>query len=124
VKPAALVLGLAAALAACAGWATPPDTVTDAQIKAYAARSFDKSQKMFKQDVLGIHHGAKVVADFPCSDVCPQYTTRVIHYDVEPGPACEAIGGVTQARRIPMGIGSGERDYCVPKVLAEEKQGS
>jgi hypothetical protein len=113
MRAAALTL----AALAIAGFA-PPDTLTDAQIKAYAAKAFVKREKMFKQDVLGIHHGARVVADFPCSDVCPDYTTRVVHYDVEPGPACDAIGGVSVRRSIPVGIGAAERTYCVPKVLA------
>ena len=95
-----------------------PDTLTDAQIKAYASAPFDQAKWMGKSVVLGVHHGARVVADFPCSDLCPDYTIRVIHYDVEPGQACDAIGGVKVARLIPMGIGAAERAYCVPKVLA------
>ena len=50
---------------------------------------------MGKRITLGRHHGVPVVVEFPCSDICPQYTTQIIHYDIAPGAACEAAGGVT-----------------------------
>ena len=93
--------------------------LTDADLVAYAARPFDKGAMMFHHVALGLHHGAPVVADFPCGDLCPDYTVRVIHYDVPPGPACARIGGVTQIRMIPLGIAMSEQHYCVPAVLAE-----
>jgi hypothetical protein len=58
------------------------------------------------------------VADFPCSDLCPAYTTRIIHYDVAPGPPCDAAGGVTQLRLVPFSIGTREEAFCIPKPLA------
>ena len=92
--------------------APAPDTLTDAQIKAYAASPFDKAKWALKRKVLGIHHGTRVVADFPCSDICPDYTVRIIHYAVEPGPACDAIGGVEIGHRLPLSVGADR--YCVP----------
>jgi hypothetical protein len=108
---------LAAALAA----STPSDTLSDAALVAYAAQPYDKAQKFNQRDVLGIHHGAQVVADFPCSDVCPNYTVRIIHYATAPGPDCDKIGGVTQIRRVPVSIAVMDRPFCVPKVLVEKK---
>jgi hypothetical protein len=110
---------LLAALAASAALADAPRALTDADLVAYAARPFDKAAMMFQRVTLGEHHGATVVADFPCSDVCPQYTIRVIHYDVAPGAACEAIGGVTVSRMVPFSIAVVEKRFCVPKVLAD-----
>ncbi len=77
---------------------------------------------MFKQERLGRHHGVAVVADFPCGDVCPDYTTRIIHYDVAPGPACAKAGGVEEIKMIPRGIAVMRQPFCVPKVLAGKER--
>lgn len=113
---AALML---AALAAPARAAGPVRELTDADLLAYAAKPFDRGAMMFHQVALGRHHGALVVADFPCGDVCPNYTQRIIHYDVAPGPACERIGGVVVSRAVPVSIAMTEQQFCVPAVLAK-----
>jgi len=95
--------------------------LSDDDVRRLATAPFDKGAKMGRHDVLGIHHGLKLVADYPCSDVCPTYTTRVIHYDVVAGPTCEQAGGTTQARMVPTGIAVAKRDFCVPAILAERK---
>ncbi|HEY1425071.1 MAG TPA: hypothetical protein VGF50_00235 [Caulobacteraceae bacterium] len=95
--------------------------LTDADLVAYAAKPFDKGAMMFHRVALGLHHGAPVVADFMCGDVCPDYTVRIIHYDLPPGPACARIGGVDQARMIPQGIAVSEQHFCVPAVLANRR---
>jgi hypothetical protein len=111
---------LAAALCAAAPSLAdpPPPQLSDADLVAYAAKPFDKARLMFKQVRLGVNHGLVVLADFPCSDICPDYTTRIIHYDLGPGPACEAAGGVTATRAVPFSITVMEKQFCVPKVLA------
>ena len=95
--------------------------LSDADLVAYAAKPFDKRAMMFHRVTLGVHHGAPVVADFMCGDICPDYTVRIIHYDVAPGPACARIGGVLQSRMIPQGIAVSEQHFCVPAVLAKLK---
>ena len=114
--PAALAIATALASAARAD---VPRTLSDADLVAYAAKPFDKQAMMERHVAVGLHHGVPVVADFPCSDVCPDYTVRIIHYDVTPGEACAKAGGVTQARLVPYSIAVIEKDFCVPKVLAE-----
>jgi hypothetical protein len=116
-----LLLALAAlAVSACAGVAPadPARQLSDADLVAYANQPFDKAAMMFKHVTLGVHHGQPVVADFPCGDICPDYTTRIIHYAVGPGPECSAGGGVVVTRGVPMGAAEGMREFCVPKVLA------
>ncbi len=95
--------------------------LTDADLIAYAGKPFDKRAMMFHHIELGRHHGALVVADFPCGDVCPDYTVRIIHYDAPPGPACARIGGVTQTRAVPQSIAVIQKSFCVPAVLAARK---
>ncbi|HZZ89760.1 MAG TPA: hypothetical protein VFE13_15645 [Caulobacteraceae bacterium] len=109
-------------MAACAA-PGPPATagqrrLSDADLVAYAASRFDASAMMEKQIVVGVHRGRRVVADFPCSDICPQYTIRIIHYDVAPGAPCAAAGGVTQTRRVPVSIAVMDKDFCIPGPLA------
>jgi len=121
-----MFLRLSAALLCAAGAsaAVAADAVrqlTDADLLAYDAKPFDRGAMMFRHITLGRHHGALVVADFPCGDVCPNYTVRIIHYDVPPGPACARIGGRDQTRSIPQGIAATERDFCVPAVLAKPR---
>ena len=111
------VLLLLAALAAPALATATPRALTDADLLAYAAKPYDKAALMERRVALGLHHGAPVVADFPCSDICPDYTVRIIHYDVDPGPACARVGGVVESRSVPVSIAVTERSFCVPAVL-------
>ena len=98
----------------------PPQAseLTDAQILAFAATSFDKAEKEGLRELLGYHHGRRVIVEYPCSDQCPDYTTRLIFYDV-PLSECRAIEGVVRNLVVPMGIGAGRRHYCVPGVLGD-----
>jgi hypothetical protein len=75
-----------------------------------------------KHIVLGVHAGTPVVVDFPCSDLCPAYTIRIIHYDLPAGPACAAHGGVEKLIGTPVGIARVPVPYCVPRVLADRVQ--
>lgn len=121
IGPLLAVLAIAASgLSAQAIADAKPRQLSDADLIAYAARPFDKAAMMEQRLVVGLHHGVPVVAEFPCSDVCPDYTTRIIHYDLAPGPACAAAGGVVKSRRVPYSIAMIEKDFCVPRPLATE----
>jgi hypothetical protein len=108
VAPVAAILLCAAA----------PDTVTDKDLIKYAEGAFDKSEMMFKHVELGVHHGAPVVADFPCADACPDATARVIHYKLDDGQSCSSVGGVERGLEVPTGLGKVVQQFCVPKALA------
>ena len=103
-------------LAALAG-AAQPGPISDARIAAIAASRFDRRAMMFHHELLGLNRGMRVLADYPCSDVSPDATVRIIHYDRPPGPGCEAAGGVTASRMVPVSIAVMRRDFCVPAVL-------
>ena len=118
VRPRLIAALAAAALLAPQGLhAAPPRTLSDADLIAYEASPYDHAAMMGKKVVVGLYQGAPVVAEFPCSDICPQYTTRVVHLDAQPGPACAAIGGVVQSRRVPFSIAVIDKDFCIPKPL-------
>ncbi len=116
-----LAIILLAAAVAVPATALPARNLSDRDLKRLDARPFDKRAMMGKTVVLGRHHGVRVVANYPCSDVCPNYTVRIIHYDVQPGSECERAGGVTVTRTVPFGIGVVRKPFCAPKVLAGER---
>jgi hypothetical protein len=92
--------------------------ISDAELLDYAISSYDRGKMMGKRIVLGLNHNTRVVAIFPCSDVCPHYTRRVIHYDV-PAARCSEVSGVEKMVGIPRGIATVPEQFCIPKVLAD-----
>ena len=63
--------------------------------------------------ILGEQQGVRVIADYPCGDICPDYTNRVIHFEMRAGPDCDRIGGISQQLILMSGsVGM----FCVPKV--------
>lgn len=115
-SPAALAV--LALLAACAASAGATRSIGDADIAAYVAHGFDKRAMMGRHEVIGVDNGVAVVADYPCSDVCPDDTVQIVHYDAEPGPACDRAGGVVRMRSVPIAIAVQRKPFCVPRVLA------
>jgi len=100
---------------------TPNDqdeTLTDNEILEYSTTEYDKAKMMHQTVVLGNHNGVSVIAEFPCSDLCPDYTTRIVRYDIDISQ-CSSVGGVIQTMYVPRGIALVEEDYCVPKILVE-----
>ena len=107
-------------MAALAAGVTAADTLSDGALVAYASQPYDNAQKFLHHDVLGIHHGVEVIADFPCSDICPAYTVRIIHYAVAAGPDCDKIGGRARVATVPVSIAVTRQTFCVPAVLVEK----
>ena len=114
-----VIAGVAVLVAACSPAAAGPTLLTDQALLAFAARPYDRAAKMNTEEVVGVLNGVQVVADYPCSDICPDYTTRIIHFAIGPGPACVGAGGVANTRNVPVSIAVEEKTFCVPKVLAE-----
>lgn len=114
----ALAIAAFALTANCASAA--PDVVNDPQLVARASAVF-ATQDGPADRILGIHHGALVVADIRCGDVCPANTVRVVHYGVEPGPACRQLGGDTASVGMPKGISIDKQDFCIPHALYTRK---
>ncbi len=100
---------------------SPPATPvwSDEKLLAYASSKYDKRAMMNKHEILGTHKAVRLVADFPCSDICPDYTVRIIHYELDEGQSCAAAGGLEEAILVPVGIAATKKTFCVPKVLKE-----
>lgn len=106
-------------LAACASQAATPGTLDDAALLAYAKRPWDKATLMHTSVPLGDYRGVPVVAEFPCGDVCPQYTQRIIHFELPAGGDCSRAGGVEREVLVPMAITVRPKRFCFPKVLVD-----
>ncbi|SEI59113.1 hypothetical protein [Frateuria terrea] len=106
--------------AGCATRASEPGLLGDAALKAYAAKPFDKHAMMGQTVELGRNHGLPVVVEFPCADVCPQYTVRIIHYRLPAGADCAAAGGVTKSVAVPVAITVMQKTFCIPAALAAD----
>jgi hypothetical protein len=63
-----------------------------------------------------------VVAEFPCSDVCPQYTVRIIHYRLPPEASCASVGGVEKEVLVPIAIAVRPKTFCIPEPLVASGQ--
>ena len=95
------------------------DPIDDAGLIAVVKTPFDPMSDEHKWKLaVGLHRGVPVVASYTCSDLCPQYTKRIIRYNVTAGPECDRVGGVSKDIVVPIRIGAGPRRYCLPAVTA------
>jgi len=106
-------------LAACASQAATPGTLDDAALLAYAHKPWDKAASMHTTVPLGRYRGVPVVAEFPCGDVCPQYTQRIIHFELPADVSCASVGGVEDDVLVPVAITVRSQRFCFPKVLVD-----
>lgn len=97
--------------------AEPTQAISDDRLLSYASRSYDKNRIEKRKDLLGLLNGTLVVADFICSDLCPAYTVRVIHFEPGKEKSCAAAGGVEKVIRIPVSIAAMDKVFCFPRVL-------
>lgn len=118
VRNAAFLAVAASSLAPAAGETL--SRLTDRDIRALAQQSFDKRTMMGKRLELGRHNGVPVIAEFPCSDVCPEATRRILRYEVDLA-RCDQIDGRLVATFVPRGIGTQRRLFCVPSAIVDEK---
>lgn len=113
IAPVLLLLTTAAAYAGA-------DPVTDAELVARATTVMSVKEAPVDR-MLGTHKGVPVIVDVRCGDVCPQYTVRIIHYIISPGPECTKLGGDTANIMVPVSITSRPQPFCVPHVLYQQK---
>ena len=92
-------------------------SLTDEQLLEYASEPFDKNLWMQPPIKLGSHNGADVIAEHLCSDVCPNYTIRIMHYSLPQNGSCESVYGIRKEMDVPEGIGSMQREFCFPSIL-------
>ena len=109
------------ALSACHDeeWASNSSApISDERLKELAQKPYNKGQMVGKRILLGTQSDVKIFADFPCGDICPDYTSRIIHLDVTPGPTCTAAGGVNEDEGVSVGTSNTVAPFCVPRAIA------
>ena len=115
----AAVAGMAIGATACAG---TPAQMDAAALQAWAGQPWDKAALMNTTVELGRYRNVPVVAEFPCSDVCPQYTVRIIHYQLPPEASCASVGGVEKEVLVPIAITVRPKTFCIPEPLVASGQ--
>ncbi len=115
----AAVAGMAIGASACAG---TPAQMDAAALQGWAGKPWDKAALMNSTVQVGRYRGVPVVAEHPCSDVCPQYTVRIIHYQLPPQVSCASVGGVEKEVLVPIAITVRPKTFCVPEPLVASGQ--
>ncbi|RCS29748.1 hypothetical protein DEO45_11415 [Rhodanobacter denitrificans] len=108
---------IAAGFAIACAHAGMPAPFDAAALQAWARKPWDKAALMNTTVEVGRYRGVSVVAEHPCSDVCPQYTVRIIHYRLPPGAACASVGGVEREVLVPIAITMRSEMFCIPEPL-------
>lgn len=93
------------------------DPISEDRLLAYAMAPYDMMLGEETPFVLGSFAGVEVVVDSSCSDLCPTYTTRIIHFDLRDGQSCAGIGGVERSQKL--GGWGGELTRCFPRVISD-----
>lgn len=68
---------------------------------------------------IGKSNGEQVVVDYVCADICPNYTMRIVHFDVPRNKNCASIGGIEKIQQGSDGWAAGTALYCFPKVIVD-----
>lgn len=115
--------------------------LSDEELLRYANSSFNETEMVGKDIIIGYHHGIPVRVTFPCYDgyttdpQCfrPSLVTRIIRYDTDIFE-CDKYEGVAKRMYIPSitryaslddiikaPVWFKEEDFCFPKVLVDNK---
>ncbi len=123
MRPLSIVFAaLGVSLAIAAACAASPTEMDAAALKTYAGKPWDKAALMHSTVELGSFHGVPVMAEFPCADVCPQYTVRIIHYRLPANASCTDAGGVEKEVLVPIAIAVRMETFCIPEPLVASGQ--
>jgi len=94
------------------------EELSDNDLLDYVNSDFDKEKMMNKEIIIGQHNGIPVRASFPCADMCPDRTTKVVSYDLEISE-CQKKGGVVKSTSTPSLSGTSSIELCFPKIIVE-----
>jgi len=136
--PSPAVRGLAIAAAALAlncshpspkAPPVPARVWSDTEVLDYALVSREQaagsraSFETLHSGALGRHNGLILVQTIWQDDVgggpWPYHFALVVHYKLAKGSDCASVAGVSRSLRVPNGISSAVKQFCVPRVLAE-----
>lgn len=93
--------------------------LTDQQILQLAQTPLDDPINHNLPKIIGQHDGVPVAVDIQCSDVCPNHTVRVIHYQLSANQTCQSVSGVEKSLYVPVAIAVIEQKFCFPKIITD-----
>lgn len=91
--------------------------LSEQDVLNYATTPFNEVPENYV--VFGSLNGSQVVVEFKCSDVCPDYTVRIVRYELNKNQSCDEVGGIEKEIVVPIGIAATRNTYCFPKVIAD-----
>ena len=92
--------------------------LNDNELLINATTDYAKESKMNSTEILGIHNQHIVKVTYPCGDVCPEYTKRIIYYEIE-NKSCPSNIGTEKEVTVFRGRSSRIETYCIPNIIAE-----
>ena len=96
------------------------DVLSDGELLSRAAAVFAVKEAPVDR-ILGLHKGLPIIVDVRCSDVCPNYTVRIIHYAGAAEAACAQVRGDLVSVDVPRSITVGPEKFCVPHALVQRR---
>jgi len=90
--------------------------LTDADLFALLTKEFDLNIVSGAKVIIGTYKGTELIADFPCSDVCPLNTVKIIRFNVKANE-CSSTEGKEEELLTPMSISMGTKLFCVPEII-------
>lgn len=106
-------------LTSCKAAPSNDSTLIDTQLIQLVKQTDRKPVEGQPNLAIGVYNGTKVIEAFHCSDLCPENTLRIIHYDVPDVESCARIGGVIKQILVPIAITVAPRQFCFPEVIAD-----
>jgi hypothetical protein len=104
------------------GCAHAPRELSELELRSIARQPPGPEEFTKPDRIVGLYHGTPVHMYVACSDQCPEYSTRIVRYDVLPAD-CARIGGVVRTHPIPVQTVTLLLEVCLPPPLANEKPG-
>ncbi len=92
--------------------------LTTEELVGFARSYIDKDKLMFKDLEIGSYNGHKIRVSYPCGDICPADTVRIIRYDIL-GSECAGAGGELRRILVPIGRAVTSKEFCFPKPIID-----
>ncbi len=108
------------ALACCSRALDPSRELSDDELREIARRPIEESEVNHIDAIVGRHHGVPVRMTVRCGDLCPDYSVRIVRYDIDPA-ACPGVGGTIVRLGVPSAASVSLVDMCLPAPIAADQ---
>ncbi|MBI2894542.1 MAG: hypothetical protein HYY06_13400 [Deltaproteobacteria bacterium] len=108
------------AFAGCSRAPDPSRELSDEELREIARRPIEESEVNQVDVIVGRHRGTPVRMTVRCGDLCPDYSVRIVRYDVDPA-TCPRVGGSIVRMGVPSAASVSLVDMCLPAPIAAEQ---